>query len=103
MKKPNPPIVTQAAVKRAKVYDLGGNDAFWVDNCGQPFPKVSQGSEFPECFTGFNVSRRSQGAGQSFPKVSQGTGRQLRPAYPQGLARRKRDNFIELLTSDRLL
>lgn len=24
-----------------KVYDLGSNDAFWVDNCGKPFPSVT--------------------------------------------------------------
>ncbi|KAJ1492914.1 Sec1-like protein [Baffinella frigidus] len=35
----DPDAGAQAAAKRAKVYDLGGNDAFWVDNCGQPFPK----------------------------------------------------------------
>ena len=27
--------------KQTKTYDLGANDAFWMDNSGQPFPKVT--------------------------------------------------------------
>ncbi len=34
------PRTQEGAKKVSKVYDLGTNDTFWVDNCGQPFPKV---------------------------------------------------------------
>jgi hypothetical protein len=38
-----PPAAGAAShrAKAAKTYDLGATDAFWTDNCGQPFPKVT--------------------------------------------------------------
>ena len=60
----------EAARSRApKVYDLGSSDAFWVDNCGKPFPSVTD--EIEERLNAWKAEYAAIGAQVSVVAVTQ--------------------------------